>query len=329
MSLWLMRAGAHGEYEETVLENDIVTIHWNDFPDLSKFNSKEGLMNFYFQSRPNTKRTQAIVDVEQIWSFVQDIHQADSIILPLKTQAMIAIGEIKGEYEYKPIKGNIRHIRLAKWLKKIPRTAFAQDILYLLNTSMAVCRISDDNAEARIKELAQRDEFSYVSDSVETKIDTEQYARDEIAKYISQKFPGAELARLVEAILQAQGYITEKTASLSEGNIDLLAASGNVGFDYPRIYVQIKTSSVPVDVKALKELQDAMSRSKADHGLMISWTGFTEKAMQGARGAFFSIKLWDAAHLLDAAVRHYDRFNGELKANLPLKKVWALATGEE
>ena len=35
MTLWLVRAGAHGEQEQGAYDNSIVTIGWNDLPNLS------------------------------------------------------------------------------------------------------------------------------------------------------------------------------------------------------------------------------------------------------------------------------------------------------
>jgi restriction system protein len=34
-ALWVVRAGKEGEQERAALENNLVTIGWNEFPDLS------------------------------------------------------------------------------------------------------------------------------------------------------------------------------------------------------------------------------------------------------------------------------------------------------
>jgi restriction system protein len=36
MSLWMVRAGRYGEQENTVIENNVVAIGWNELSDLSK-----------------------------------------------------------------------------------------------------------------------------------------------------------------------------------------------------------------------------------------------------------------------------------------------------
>ena len=34
--------------------------------------------------------------------------------------------------------------------------------------------------------------------------------------------------------------------------------------------------------------------------------------------------MWDADNLLDAVLRNYDKLSEELRADLPLKRVWSL-----
>ena len=332
MSLWLVRAGRHGEQEQGALEHNVVSIGWNEFSDLSNIKTKDELAELYAKVNPTSKKKQAANEVGQIWRFVREIEIGDLVALPLKTQSAIAIGKVIGDYEYKELTNNIKHIRRVKWLKTIPRSAFDQDILYSLGAFMTVCQISRNDAENRIKELLRKEAIDVGNkepEVTEEVIDIEEYARDQIVKYIGRKFKGHNLARLVETILQAQGYVTKKSSPGPDGGVDILAAAGPLGFDAPRICVQIKSSSSQIDVKVLRELQGVMSKVRADQGLLISWGGFTNKAIQEARDAFFSIRLWDAGDLIEAIFKHYERFDDELKAELPLKRIWGLVIEED
>ena len=67
MSLWLVRAGRYGEQEQGALENGVVTIGWNEFPDLSKIKTKEELAKLYAKVYPTAKKMQAVNKVGQIW----------------------------------------------------------------------------------------------------------------------------------------------------------------------------------------------------------------------------------------------------------------------
>lgn len=332
MSLWLVRAGRYGEQEQGALEYSVATIGWKDLPDLSKIKSREELAEIYAKVYPDRKKMKAAIQVGQIWRFIHEIQKGDLVALPLKTQSAIVIGIVEGDYEYKELTNNIKHIRRVKWLKTIPRSSFDQDILYSLGAFMTVCQIERNDAENRVKKILEKGEITEVSvktEIVEEIIDIEEYAKDQIVKHIGVKFKGHNLARLVDAILRAQGYITKQSPPGPDGGVDILAAAGPLGFDRPRVCVQVKSSSSSVDVKVIRELQGVMSKVRAEHGLLVSWGGFTNQAQQEARDAFFSIRLWDQGALLEEIFKYYDKFDDELKAELPLKRMWGLVVEEE
>lgn len=330
MSLWMVRAGRFGLQEDTALREGVVTIGWDEMPNLSGIKSKEELEKLYVKTYPDAKKNAVSNMVGQIWTFMSRMKKGDLVAIPLKKQALIAIGRVEDDwYEYKEITENVKHLRRVKWIKNIPRTAFDQDLLYSFGAFMTVCEIKRNDAERRVKELLEKKDYPVdVETPVETPeegtIDIEEYSRDQIVKFIGRKFKGHNLARLVEAILGAQGYVTLKSDPGPDGGIDILAGAGALGFDNPKICIQVKSSASPVDVKVLRELQGVMSKVRAEQGLLVSWGGFNTKAIQEARDAFFSIRLWDSGNLIEAIFKHYEHFDDELKAELPLKRIWGL-----
>lgn len=331
MSLWLVRAGSYGEQEQGALEHNVVTIGWNELPDLSKIKDREELAELYAEVYPERKKMKTANQVGQIWRFIHEIQKGDLVAIPLKTQSAIVMGKVEGDYEYKEITNNIKHVRRVKWLKTIPRSSFDQDILYSLGAFMTVCQIERNDAENRVKNLLEKKEVTEIGikpEIAEEVIDIEEYAKDQIVKHIGVKFKGHNLARLVDAILQAQGYVTKQSPPGPDGGVDILAAAGPLGFDKPRVCVQVKSSSSAVDVNVLRELRGVMVKVGAEQGLLVSWGGFNNKAIQEARDAFFSIRLLDQGALLEEIFKYYERFDDELKAELPLKRLWGLVVEE-
>ena len=331
MSLWLVRAGRHGEQEQGALDSSVVTIGWNELPDLSGMKTKSELTRLYMQIHPMAKKNQVANEVGQVWRFAREIQVGDLVALPLKTQAAIAIGRVEGSYEYRELADNIKHIRRVKWLKTMRRSAFDQDILYSLGAFMTVCRIKRHDAENRVVRLLESEEQPEAEEPAEViteeTVDIEESARDQITKYIGARFRGHDFARLVEAILHAQGFITRRSSPGPDGGIDILAASGPLGFSKPWLCVQVKSSSSQVDVRVLRELQGVMSRVRAGQGLLVAWGGFNGACVKEASDAFFAIRLWDQGTLLGEVFKYYERFDDALKAELPLKKIWALVMG--
>lgn len=255
------------------------------------------------------------------------------VILPSKFRASIAIGKILGHYEYRKDLDIIPiHTRKVKWLNTdIPRNTFDQDLLYSMGAFMTVCQIKRNNAEERIKnvfngKIDRRKDEEDLNDEFpeQDEVDIEILAKDQIVDYVNRKFKGHDLSRLVEAVLQAQGYVTENAKPGPDGGVDILAGKEPMGFGDPMICVQVKSSQSPVDVTILRGLQGAMTKFGAERGMLVSWGGFTRAVLDEARLSFFNVRLWDSDDLIKALLKNYDNLSDTLQAELPLKRIWAL-----
>ena len=51
-------------------------------------------------------------------------------------------------------------------------------------------------------------------------------------------------------------------------------------------------------------------------------------AQRELRNQFFRVRVWNADDLLDAILRNYDRLEEEWRTELPLKRIWSLASEE-
>ncbi len=337
MAVWLVRAGRRGEQEQIAPDNNLVTIAWNELPDLSDIQSREALADLYRQIFPDASPNRVAHHVGQVWALRARMEAGDLAVLPLHIQSAIAIGRIKGPYQYRTDLGDdVHHTRPVEWsVTDLPRTTFDQDLLYSFGAFMTVCQISRNNAEERIKAvLAGKPSPPLVPTGTEEAgegeepPDIEQAARDQVLNHIQRKFAGHRLAELVDAVLQAEGYLTRVSPPGPDGGVDILAGSGPMGFGERRLCVQVKSSPTPADVNALRGLQGVLQNFRADQGLLVSWGGFKQSVLQEARQSFFSIRLWDSGDLLRAIFKNYDRFSDQLQAELPLKRIWALVLEE-
>ena len=88
----------------------------------------------------------------QLWAFALAMKEGDIVVLPRKFVAsQIAIGRVKGRYEYRTVGTERRHTRPIEWVRPdVPRTAFEQDLLYSFGAFMTVCNISRHDAERRV-----------------------------------------------------------------------------------------------------------------------------------------------------------------------------------
>lgn len=322
MTFWVVRAGKYGQHEEIAHKNNIVTIGW-DLPDLSKIQTREQLEEMYAERYgPNKKRHVANV-VGQIWTFLKKIEKGDLVALPLKRKSEVMIGEVTGDYKFKKIEPDIRHVRSVKWLDTFPRSSFDQDILFSFGAYLTVGTVRREDAEDRVRQMLKGKPVQSDLD-FELGSDLEQYSKDQITKLIERKFVGHDLVRLIDEILRAKGYSTKISTPGPDGGVDILGGAGPIGFESHNICVQVKSSKTPIDVRVVREFDSVVAKFQAEHGLLVAWGGINRAAEKESSEMFFSMRVWDQNRVVEEVMRNYERFSDSMKVELPLKKIWIL-----
>jgi restriction system protein len=142
---------------------------------------------------------------------------------------------------------------------------------------------------------------------------------------IQAKFGGHGLARLVEAILNAQGYTTYRSSEGPDSGVDILAGAGPLGFGAPRLCVEVKSEATAIDRPTVDKLLGAMTKFSAQEGLFVAWGGFKSNVYKELAPSFFRLRFWTQKELLEQLFANYDRLDDEIKVELPLKRVWTIA----
>lgn len=336
MALWLVRGGKQGEHDIKFLQDNRVYLTWDDLKvDLGKVESKEKLVEtlseLYEGQKPKALANWAF----QIWFFANNMEKGDWVVLPSKASRTLHFGEIIGNYEYdESLVSPYYHYRSVNWFAKdIPRDRFDKDILYSLGAFLTVCQISRNNAEERIKAMYAngwnaKQTIPPKDDEVSPDIDLEEHIMDQISNRIIQRFKGHKMELLIAEILKAKGFTVYASPEGTDYGVDLLASSGTLGFDSPRICVQVKSHDAPVDRPTMDQLVGTMSIHGADFGLLVSWSGFKNSVTREVAKQFFKVRLWDSTQVIKEIFANYDRLSDELKAEIPLKRIWMLNTDE-
>ena len=344
MALWLVRAGSHGEYEKKFLSEGRIYLTWEGLSyDLGELKGRGELRALLQKVYPDASKGQIANYGGQIWAFARAIEVGDWIVLPSKSKPAIHVAEVLGAYVFLTgAEDPFHHYREVRWIAEdIPRTNFDQDLLYSFGAFMTVCQISRNEAEKRVRAMGASgwtaapaisrvaksgDEASASSEGLE---DLAQAARDQIAKLIIARYKGHGLARLVDSVLRAQGYTTYLSPEGPDKGIDILAAPAPMGFGAPRLCVQVKSGDSPLDRPTLDQLIGVMQNVQASHGLLVSWGGFKASIDREKATQFFRVRLWDQDDLIDQVLGNYDKLDEDLRADLPLKRIWVLATPAE
>ena len=338
----MVRTGKWGEYEKKFLSDKKIYLTWDKLQyDLSTLKDKSKLLELIQKYFPDIKQKTSINWMSQIWPFVKKMKKGDWVAVPSKANPVIHIAEIVGDYKYNPKADDpFYHTRDIKWIEtNIPRSNFGQDLLYSIGAYMTVCQIKRNDAETRVRNMAKNgwkdvtigkpvvgaedeDEESITSD-------LEEIANDQIAKELIKKYKGHGMAKLVEAILKAQGFQTHLSPEGVDHGVDIFAAPGSLGFGHPRICVQVKSQESPIERTVVDQLIGNMQTYNADQGLLVSWGGFKNSMDKEIPKQFFRVRLWNQKTLIEQLLSVYDKLDDEIKAELPFKRIWTMTTQEE
>jgi restriction system protein len=338
---WLVRAGRHGEREQFAVDHGFAVVGWHEIGDLSSIASRDEMVEAVREAHVDAAEKKVINHAAQLWAFVNRIEEGDIVVLPLKAAPALAIGRVTGPYRFEPDNpADARHVRPVEWVRTdVPRSAIGQDLLHSLGAFLTVCEIKRNSATVRLSGAMTTGKdpgaAAFVStngagaveaelDDESAPVDIEQLARDRMRAFIAEKFTGHDLARLVDAVLRAQGFVTYRSPAGPDGGVDVLAGAGPLGTESPRICVQVKAGDSPVDVKVVRELHGVLSTVNADQALLVAWAGLNKAADAEARAQWFRMRVWTADDVIESVTSVYDRLPDELQAELPLKRIWTV-----
>ncbi|WP_339744174.1 restriction endonuclease [uncultured Maricaulis sp.] len=343
-NVWMIRLGKYGENEPRALQDGKLATGWDLSRELETCSSREEILAYLEPCYPSQKQGTIQNWAVQINQLKHQVEPNDLVVLPLKTSGEIAIGRVKGGFMMVDGKHPGREVI---WLvTDLPRQAVKQDLLYSLGASQTICRISRNNAADRFAELARSrrdpgpslarhmptmnkgDAAEGEDAEVDVQLDLAEIARQQIEEHISANFAGHEFTHLIAAILEAQGYRTEVTLPGADRGIDIVAGKGALGFDSPRLVVQVKSGDIVGDQPTLQSLIGSVQDAHADQGLLVCWSGFKSTVRSRINELYFRIRLWGREEVLDELFDVFDDLSDEMKAKLRLQRMWAVVPEE-
>lgn len=347
MAVWLIRAGSQGQFEQKFTSENRVYLTWDGLAtNLQGLANKDELISALAILEPDAKQKKLLNHASQIWPFVHAMQVGDRVVLPSKIQPVIYIGKITSNYHHASNGPDpFFHWRSVEWLPEpVPRSHFSQDLLYSFGAFLTICRIQRNDAEKRLAAMAangwraetQQQIINHASkpqtledaSDQNADIDLESLGHSQIVKLIEAKFKGHHLTRLVKAILTAQGYTCWQSPEGADGGVDILASNGPMGFGSQQLCVEVKSGDGLVDRPTVDKLMGAMTKFNATQGLFVAWGGFKGNVQKELASSFFRVRLWTQTDLLEQLFLYYDKLDAEIKAELPLKRIWTVASEE-
>ena len=343
--LWLIRLGRYGEREEAALEQNMISINFGLNGDLSAAKDRDAILEHVKAAHSNAKIGTQRNYAAQVNQFVNRMQVGDIVVSPLKKQGGIAIGEVTGPYEQSGSESRTK--RPVRWLQNnVPRDTFKQDLLYSFGSIMTVCEVRRNDALNRVLSVAEHgidpgfwyapdlpdqnsDNDDTEADASTQPVDLAEIARNQIEARISSIFTGHDFTNLVAAILEARGYYVCVSPPGPDAGCDIVAGRGALGFDSPRLVVQVKSGNIVVDHPTLQSLNGLIQDTNADHGLIVSWSGFKSSVRKETNRQYFRVRFWGRDEVIEALLSVYDDLPERIRVALPLKRIWTLVPGED
>ena len=140
--------GIHTRDEGLFLKDDKIAIGWKEIGDLRTIPAtRDDFKEKYVQVFPDAKKGSIPTSVGMLYRFCHEIQKDDYIVYPSKSDRMINIGQVTGDYEYVADAHEYVQQRSVKWLKHIPRTYFSQGALYEIGSAMTLFAVKNYSDE--------------------------------------------------------------------------------------------------------------------------------------------------------------------------------------
>ncbi len=325
--IWMVRAGESGYLIDEFLTQGIVAIGWNKIGDLKNLKTLDELKNRLRKAYPNSKLSQVNNYAGQIFRFRFDFQILDKVISYNPMSRNYHIGEIISDYYYDEGSLDYHHKRKVKWIKDIPRDILSTKTKNTLGSTLTIFKISNSAAneilgntinipiaKTKVENVEKEDEtLDTIKEEIEAK--AHEFIKDKILQLSWE-----EMQELVAGILRGMGYKTMVSQKGVDRGKDIIASPDGLGLENPKIKVEVKHRSGSMGSSEIRSFLGGLRPN--DRGLYVSTGGFTKDAKYEAERANVPLTLIDTDLLVRLIIQHYDNFDSDTRALIPLKKLY-------
>lgn len=323
--MWMVRAGEGAYLIEDFLKKKVVAIGWDKVGDLSRFKDVDEIKSALRKVYPHFKEGQINNFAGQLFRFRFDFTKGNLVISYSPEERVYWIGEIASEYNYSPeIIESYPHVRRVTWQKKISRDLLSTATKNSLGSTLTIFKISNTAITEMLSEKGNQsisDETTIAeSQTLDTiKEDIEARATEFIKDRLT-RLDWEEMQELVAGILRGMGYKTLISPRGADRGRDIMASPDGLGLENPKIMVEVKHRTGTMGGPEIRSFLGGLRAN--DKGVYVSTGGFSKDAKYEAERANIPLTLIDLDMLVLLIVQHYDNFDSETRALIPLKKIY-------
>lgn len=322
---WMVRAGRGGIYIDQFREG-IVAIGWSRLRNLNQYDTLDALREAFIEAYGNDKPSQTNNAVAMIRKFRDEVSVGDMAVTYSSDIRQYLVGKISGEYEYVPSQDEempYHHVRKVDWIGEVSRDILSTNTKNSLGSTLTLFNLNPDVIDELERALSgellspERDEAIEDVELLKDQIVSQSH---ELIKDKIQALSPEEMEELGAALMRAMGYKAKISPKGPDRGVDVIASPDGLGLTQPRIKVEVKHRNGTIGAQNIRSFIGALR--EGDTGLYISTGGFTKESRYEAERATVPITLVDIDDLADLVVSHYDNFDLEGRALIPLIRVY-------
>ena len=322
--MWGIHAGRGGEADGLFRKDKRIALGWSAIGDLRLLPAdREAFKTAVAAAYPEFKAAAIPNQAGQIYRFIHEMQVGDLVVYPSKQDRVISVGRVVGDYEYNPKQNPaFPHQRKVEWISSQARTSFSQGALYESGSAMSFFQIRNYAEEFRsAMEGKPSAPMSVVQDEGVSIIaeEIEEAARDFVLKALAERLKGHPLAHFVAHLLTHMGYRTRVAPEGPDGGIDIIAHKDELGFERPFVKVQVKSTEGTTGEPQVAALYGKID--DGEYGLFVTLGDFTAQARSFARSKS-NLRLISGEELTDLVFAHYESFDAQYRAVLPMRRVY-------
>ncbi|WP_299942534.1 restriction endonuclease [uncultured Microbulbifer sp.] len=322
---WMVRAGRGGIYSEDFEEKGVAAFGSSQLGDFTQYTSTERLRAEYIKVYGNDKPAATANVVAMILKFRDQIAAGDYIVSYNPETRNYLLGVDQGEYQYQPgTVGDYPNLRRVEWLGKVSRDQLPQKAKNSLGSTLTLFSLNQETIEAFLtifegRTVTPSEEEVAETETTQLKDETVAQSHELIKDKVAALLP-EDMEELVAAILRAMGFNAKVSPKGPDRGVDVIASPDGLGLTQPRIKAEVKHRDGAMGAPAIRGFIGTLR--EGDSGLFVSTGGFSREARYEADRSTFTLTLVDLDDLADLIVSHYDNFDLEGRALVPLVRIY-------
>jgi len=298
-----------------------IAIGWAEIGDLNMLSSSRDAFKAAFTETYPTEKPGAVpVKAGVLYRFTKEMAVGDVIIYPSRTDRLVNIGLVAGDYRFLPsVNADYPHRRRVDWKVHPSRAQFSQPALYEIGSAITLFQVSNNTEEF----LAMLDGKPFkgadvdAASAVEIAVQTEESVEDFVIKRLKNDLSDKQFEHFCAGLLRCMGYHVRVTPRSGDGGVDIIAHKDQLGFEGPLIRAQCKQTLSTIGGPDVQRLLGTIQTN--ENALFFTLGDYTSDAVRIERGKS-NLRLISGADLVQLIFDNYERFEPRFKTLLPLKQ---------